>query len=124
MTKSWHISRRTLLKGVGVAMALPFLEAMTPGLVWGAPPARTALPKRVAFFYVPNGVHPREWSPSGAVKDFELSIILKPLAPVKDQLLVMSGLTCDKARANGDGPGDHARAMSAFLTGTQPVKTE
>ncbi len=124
MTKSWHLSRRTLLKGVGVAVALPFLEAMTPGLVWGAPQEKPVPPRRLGFFYVPNGLHPYEWFPKGTGRDFELSTLLKPLEQYRDQMTVLSGLTCDKARPNGDGPGDHARAMSAFLTGTQPVKTE
>ena len=52
--------------------------------------------------------------------DYALTDILKPLESVKDKTLVLSGLTADKARANGDGGGDHARAMAAFLTGAQP----
>src|SRR5262249_59226066 len=50
--------------------------------------------------------------------------IVQPLQPVKDDLLVLTGLTADKARPNGDGPGDHARALGAFLTGCQPRKTD
>jgi hypothetical protein len=111
-----HLSRRTLLKGLGAAIALPWLEAM--GFAAKAP----AAPRRMAFFYVPNGVHMPDWTPS-QVGAFELPAILQPLAPVKDELLVLSGLTCDKARPHGDGPGDHARAMAAFLTGAQPKKT-
>ena len=49
---------------------------------------------------------------------------MQPLAPVKDDLLVLTGLTADKARAHGDGGGDHARALAAFLTGCQPRKTD
>src|SRR5262249_26479230 len=51
-------------------------------------------------------------------------VTVKPLAPVKDDVLVISGLAADKARPNGDGPGDHARALAAFLTGCQPRKTD
>ncbi len=122
---SGKISRRTLLKGLGTAIALPSLEAMMPALSLAASPTvKKAAPRRMAFFYVPNGIHMQDWIPTPEGADFELPDILKPLQPVKDQLLVLSGLTCDKARANGDGPGDHARAMSAFLTGRQPRKTD
>jgi hypothetical protein len=115
------ITRRTLLKGIGTAIALPWLEAMLPASLCAAPAAKS--PRRMAFFYVPNGVMMPDWTPTSEGKDFTLPGTLEPLAPFKDQLLVMSGLTCDKARANGDGPGDHARAMSAFLTGCQARKT-
>jgi hypothetical protein len=119
-----RISRRTALKGLGVSVALPFLDAMTPALSLGATPnpARTA-PRRMAFVYVPNGVNVEHWTPKVEGADFVLPSVLKPLAPFKKQLLVLSGLTCDKARPNGDGPGDHARALAAFLTGCQARKT-
>lgn len=115
------ISRRTVLKGFGTALALPFLDAMLPKLATAASP--TALPKRMAFLYVPNGIHMQDWTPNSEGKLGDLPDILKPLDPFKDRLNVLSGLTCDKARANGDGPGDHARSLSAFLTGRQARKT-
>jgi hypothetical protein len=121
-TKSWHISRRTVLKGMGAAIALPFLEAMMPGIAVAAP-ASKSVPGRLAFLYVPNGVVIPEFKPAIEGAGFELPSILEPLMPFQEDLLVLSGLTCDKARPNGDGPGDHARAMSAFLTGSQPRKT-
>src|SRR5436190_7118849 len=115
------ISRRTALKGLGTAIALPFLES----LAVAAPAAAAAAtaPKRLAFIYVPNGVNMTEWTPkaTGALK--ELTGTLAPLDPFKGYVNVLSGLACDKARANGDGPGDHARAMSSFLTGRQARKT-
>jgi hypothetical protein len=77
----------------------------------------------MAFIYVPNGAHMQDWTPATEGTDYELPHILKPLAPHKDDVLVLSGLTCDKARPNGDGAGDHARASSAFLTGAQARKT-
>jgi hypothetical protein len=113
-----RISRRTLLKGLGVSMALPWLEAMAP-----AAPSAGKPPRRMAFVYVPNGVNVEAWRPATEGSNFALPYTLEPLAPVRDELLVLSGLTCDKARPNGDGPGDHARAMSAFLTGCQARKT-
>lgn len=111
-----------MLKGLGAAIALPWLEAMETGLALAGEPGRAGPPIRMAFCYVPNGVHMDLWTPK-AEGELQLSPLLEPLAAVKDQMLVLSGLTVDKARANGDGPGDHARAMSAFLTGSQPKKT-
>lgn len=117
------ISRRTALKGLGTAIALPFLESLAPATAAAAPTAG-ALPKRLAFLYVPNGVNMPDWTPKGGAGPLgQLTGILKPLNPFKSHLNVLTGLACDKARANGDGPGDHARAMSAFLTGRQPRKT-
>jgi hypothetical protein len=124
MLPNQTISRRTVLKGFGTAVALPLLDAMLPRLaVAGTAPVVKELPLRMAVVYVPNGVNMADWTPKAVGPLTALPSILEPLAPVKDQLLVLSGLTCDKARANGDGPGDHARAMSAFLTGKQPRKT-
>ena len=80
------------------------------------------LPTRLAFLYVPNGVHMPAWRPKevgGGSPDRPRS----SHTPFKDNLMVLTGLTLDKARAHGDGGGDHVRAMSAFLTGRQPRKT-
>ncbi|MDY3557293.1 DUF1552 domain-containing protein [Gemmata sp. JC717] len=114
------ISRRTALKGLGTAIALPFLESFA-----SAAPASVAAaaPKRLAFVYVPNGVNMSQWTPSVTGALSELTGTLEPLNAHKEYVNVISGLALDKARANGDGPGDHARAMSAFLTGRQPRKT-
>jgi hypothetical protein len=122
MSMNRRISRRTVLKGLGTAIGLPVLEAMGPALAFGEP-ARKALPRRMAFVYVPNGKHMAAWTPSALGGDFELPATLAPLKPFRKDLCVLSGLTADKARAHGDGGGDHARAMSAFLTGRQPRKT-
>ncbi len=116
------ISRRTLLKGLGVSIALPTLEAMSPTLMFANTPAASP-PVRMAFVYVPNGINMADWTPRTLGPNFALPRILEPLRPFQQDLLVMSGLTCDKARSHGDGGGDHARAMSAFLTGCQPRKT-
>ncbi len=118
------ISRRTVLKGLGAAVALPWLEAMAPWQALASAPAGAAAPNRLAFLYIPNGVNMAEWRPPAEGPLGALPSILKPLEPVKDHLLVLSGLTADKARPNGDGPGDHARALAAFLTGCQPRKTD
>src|SRR6266540_5367582 len=109
MSKTMRISRRTVLKGLGTAIALPLLDAMLPATALaglGTPVS----PKRMAFFYVPNGINMTEWTPK-SVGALEISPLFEPLKAFKDDMLVLSGLTLDKARANGDGPGDHARAM-------------
>src|SRR5690606_7900917 len=78
----------------------------------------------MACLFVPNGVNVADWTTSTTGYGFQLPPILQPLAGVRDELLVLTGLTHDKGRANGDGPGDHARSASVFLTGAQPRKTD
>jgi hypothetical protein len=111
-----------MLRGLGTAIALPWLESAARA---AAPAVAAAVtpPRRAAFVYVPNGVIVNDWFPKDEGKLGELPEILRALTPFKDSLNVFSNMTLDKARANGDGPGDHARAMSAFLTGRQPRKT-
>ena len=115
-----HLPRRTFLKGMGAAIALPMLDAMTPAF---AAPAAGARPLRLAFTYVPNGVTMAEWTPSADGSSFQFSRVLKPLAPFRDDLLVISGLAQANGNAIGDGPGDHARAAASYLTGVHPHKT-
>jgi hypothetical protein len=124
MLPNQTISRRTVLRGFGTAVGLPLLDAMLPRLaVAGLSAEKKQVPLRLAVVYVPNGVNMDHWRPSAEGPLTNLPSVLEPLASFKDDLLVLSGLTCDKARPHGDGPGDHARAMSAFLTGSQPRKT-
>lgn len=123
MTK--QLSRRTMLRGLGTAIALPALDAMMPRTAFGAAASATLPgPKRLAWLYIPNGVDLPNWLPSTTGADYELSPTLAPLAKFKQKMMVISGLACDKANANGDGPGDHARSQAAYLTGVQPRKTE
>ena len=98
MTHKWQISRRAVLRGLGASMALPTLDAMNPTSMWAGPVEQP--PLRMAFLMVPNGVHIPDWTPTGESYDFELPYILEPLASVKDDLLVLTGLTHDKGRAN------------------------
>src|SRR5262249_56685504 len=88
------------------------------------PAAGTSSPRGVAVCYVPTGVLPSAWTPATMGRDYMLTPTLKPLVEFREDLLVLSGLTCDKARPNGDGPGDHARAMASFLTCRQARKTQ
>src|SRR5437763_16588614 len=112
LTKS--LPRRTVLRGLGTARALPLLDAMLPALSKGA-----AKPvHRFQTFYVPNGMAMEYWSPKGEGSGFELSPILEPLAAYRDQMLVLSGI---KASWNYI----HAGASGSFLTGaTRGGKTE
>jgi hypothetical protein len=105
-------------------MALPTLEAMRPALALaGKAAAESRPPVRMALLMVPNGVHIPDWTPATEGYDFRLPYVLEPLADVQDDLLVLTGLTHDKGRANGDAAGDHARACATFLTGCQARKT-
>ena len=120
---SKQLSRRTVLQGIGASLALPYLEAMNGWTAYGAP-AVAATPKRLAYFYVPNGVHMQDWSPEEVGPGYKMPFLLEStLSKFREDLLVLSGLTVDKARANGDGPGDHARSLSSFLTCRQARKT-
>ena len=123
-----RIHRRTLLRGLGLAVALPWFEAMGGGLLPGASPAFAEDPKdgpplRLSWLFFPNGAHMPDWTPKREGADYKLPWILEPLEAHRQDLLVLSGLAQDQARAHGDGPGDHARSASVFLTGAHPVKT-
>jgi len=120
MTKSLTISRRTLLRGLGTAIALPTLDAMLPNTSFGATPKP---PVRLAFLSVPNGMHMPDWTPDGTGSDFKFKSILEPVAKYRGNALMLSGLTLNGGRALGDGPGDHARCAASFLTGAHPKKT-
>ncbi len=117
------LSRRTVLRGFGVTVALPFLDAMVPALSASRGNGRAV---RMGFVYVPNGVIDLngEWTPSGEGADFEFSEISKGLEPFREHLTFLSGLAQLNGRAGPDGPGDHARAGATFLTGVRPIKTE
>src|ERR1700749_4027486 len=104
------LSRRTILRGLGAAVSLPLLEAMMPAF------ASTASPQRLAFIYIPNGVLMDHWTPSSDAADFELPRILAPLAPHRNNVQILSGLTQNTGRALGDAAGDHARASATYLT--------
>lgn len=123
MTFPFSVSRRTALRGLGISLGLPWFESLVPSAVAASSVAPTP-PQRIGFIFVPNGVHLPDWTPATEGYGYELPFILNPLAPVQDDLMVITGLTHDKGRANGDGPGDHARSASVFLTGAQPRKTD
>ena len=116
-----HLERRTFLRGMGAAIALPMLDAMVPA--FAAPGKAAQAPLRTSFVYVPNGIVMDNWTPKTAGKAFEITRTLQPLEPFRDRMLVISGLMDNNANALGDGGGDHARAASSFLTAAHPKKT-
>ncbi len=111
---------------MGAAIALPFLDAMTPAFGAttriGGPQIKQA-PFRMAFTYAPNGIIMDAWTPAQLGADYQMSRVMAPLAPFRDKLLVLSGLNHHNGEALGDGAGDHARAAASFLTGVHPRKT-
>lgn len=126
MTATRRISRRTVLRGLGTAMALPWLEAMTgrSPVMGGESAGGGDPPPRAVFLFVPNGMHMPDWTPAEEGKLGTLPSILKPIQGHTSSLTVLSGLTLNGGRALGDGPGDHARCVASFLTGAHPHKTD
>src|SRR5258708_6141090 len=112
------LPRRTFLRGMGTAVALPFLDAMVPAFASSAP-AKV----RMAFVYVPNGIDMRNWNPDYEGKLGALPRILKPIEPFKDDILLLGNLTHNTGRALLDGAGDHGRCCGSYLTGIQVKKT-
>lgn len=127
------LPRRTVLRGLGATVALPLLDAMVPALAAAAQTAAAPV-RRIGFTYLPNGVamalNPSSgemadyWTPQGDGRDFELSMILQPLEPLRDRLVVVTGLLQAQAEALGDGAGEHSRATATWLNGVHPKKTE
>jgi len=117
MKADFPISRRTLLRGAGAALALPWLEAMRP--LRAATPAAAADPVRLAVLFMPNGVHPDQWTPNGVGREYGLSPTLEPLADLRDQVHVLTNLW-NAAANTGDG---HYVKTAGLLTGTTITKT-
>lgn len=115
------LDRRTVLKGLGTVVALPFLEKMAPLSALAQSAVRP--PTRMAFLFIPNGVNMEHWRPTGPGALQALPTTLAPLEPVKGSVSVLTGLTQRNAFALGDGPGDHARSTATWLTGVHPKKT-
>ena len=119
MTLGAALPRRTFLRGLGTAVGLPFLDAMTPAFASASAPVT-----RVAFIYTANGVIMRDWTPAETGTGFAFTKTLHPLEPFRDRVLVLTGLAHRNGEALGDGPGDHARAGASWLTGVHPKKTQ
>jgi hypothetical protein len=118
-----HLSRRTVLRGIGTTLALPLLDSMIPALTAQTRTAANPLP-RVGFVYVPHGAVMDKWTPAATGADFELGPILSPLDQHRNQVLVLSNLAHHQADALGDGGADHSRATATWLNGVHAKKTE
>ncbi len=118
------LHRRTVLRGLGTTLALPLLDAMAPALARAQ--SRAKAPTRLSIVYLPNGIMMDKWTPDTEGANFALKPILEPLAPFKDRMLIVSGLSHNEGgRARqGENTGDHARAGASYLSGVHPKKTE
>jgi hypothetical protein len=113
------IPRRTMLRGTGAAISLPLLDAMIPSLTASeATPAAASKLRRIGYVYVPMGFNPKEWTPQGESLD-ELPSSLQPLEPIKEQLVVLTGMELQNAY-----PGSHATSNAAFLSAARAKLTE
>jgi hypothetical protein len=120
-----HLSRRTLLRGAGAAIALPLLDSMIPARTALAQTA--AMPKsRLGCIYIPHGATMDKWTPATAGSNFEFSEILKPLEPFRDRICVVSNLAHGQVAPwvgeDTGGAENHVRAAAVFLSGAHPVK--
>ena len=116
-----HIRRRTFLRGVGVTVAVPLLDAMVPASTALARTAAGPVPRFVGIWH-PHGASPGYWSPLEEGRDFEFSFITKPLEPFRDRTVLISGLDCTAAYSTVDEPGgNHARG-AVFLSGARPKR--
>jgi len=115
-----HLSRRTLLRGVGVSLGLPLLDSMVPAQT---PLARTAATSksRLSCIYVPHGATMDKWTPAADGKAFEFTEILSPLEKFRDRVSIVSNLAHPAAGGVGSDAGaDHARSAAVFLSGVHP----
>jgi len=117
------LSRRTVLRGLGSAVALPLLDAMIPAMTAAAQTPAKAV-RRLGVVYHPNGVIYDQWLPNGVGESFEISPTLMPLQAFRDKLVVVTGLFSDQAEALGDGGGDHSRASGTYLTGVHVRRSD
>jgi len=115
-----HIARRSFLRGVGAALALPMLDSMIPAF---AGPTAGRAPTRLLFEYIPSGATMADWLPAALGRDYEMTRILKPIEAFRGDFSILSGLDNHQGEALGDGAGDHARAGAAYLTGVHCKKT-
>ena len=123
MLNKMSLPRRTFLRGSGVALALPFLDAMVPAATAMARTA-AASPIRLGFIYVPNGQALVNWIPEKVGDGFDFKTILKPLEPLRSHVTVVSGLSNLEAESRGLTTGPHTRCGSVWLNGVRPKRTE
>ena len=113
------LARRTFLRGLGAAVALPVLDAMSPAFAASS----VSKPVRAAWLYVPNGIDMRHWNPGPEGPLGALPKVLESLEPMKNDLMVLSNLTANWGRPLLVGAGDHGRAAAAYMTGVEVYRT-
>jgi hypothetical protein len=116
------MGRRTVLRGMGTALALPLLDAMMTSTRAAEVAAKARM--RLQVIYTPNGMMMQNYMPAQAGEGFVMTPILKPLEPYREKFTVISGLAHKQAEALGDGGGDHGRSCGSYLTGVHVKKTE
>lgn len=121
--RSPRIDRRTILRSAGASLALPLLGAMKPLASAASVASESGAPLRMAWVFFPNGTNAERWFPTGKGSDWALSSSLEPLAECRNDVNILKGLAQVNGQSLGDGPGDHARSASVFLTGAHPYKT-
>ncbi|PYS56043.1 MAG: hypothetical protein DMG13_01495, partial [Acidobacteria bacterium] len=117
-----HLSRRTFLRGAGVTVALPLLDAMLPASTAWAQTAAKPRPRFTAIFF-PHGMAPGYWIPEGEGRLSKLPFIMEPLEPVKDQTVILSGLWCKSAEPPPGTTGADHWVAAAYLCAEKPKKT-
>src|SRR5262245_59859452 len=117
-----HLSRRTVLRGAGVCMALPLLESMIPAATPLAQTAGGASRTRFGAMYVPHGATMYKWTPEKDGANFEFSEILQPLEPFKNYVTVVSDMSHPAAYGSGSATANHNRSAAAFLTGAHALE--
>jgi len=122
-TKPFSLSRRTVLRGLGAAVALPFMESLVPRVARAQSVPFAAPTPRFFGMYVPCGMYMEQLTPTTTGRDYGMTAILEPLLPVKDKVLVVSGLANRPAESDTVGGGGHARGTVTFLTSTYPEHT-
>jgi hypothetical protein len=115
--KERGLARRAFLGGLGTIVALPVLESLVPR----SARADSGFPKRLLYYFVPNGIHMQSWRPATTGADWAITPILKPFEMLKSDIMIVSGL--DNTPARPDAVGDHASGTSAFITCAHALKS-
>lgn len=117
----FHLNRRQWLRAAGVCIGLPWLESLARSNCLAA--EQLGSRQRLAYLYVPNGVNVAQWQVTGSGEQYEFSPTLAPLAKLRKDITVITGLNHENATPGPDGGGDHSRATAVYLTGVRPKKT-
>ena len=119
-----RLSRRTVLRGLGATVALPFLDSMVPALA-SAARNKGVMPRRFTVMYVAHGYSPGYWLPETDGPEYELTMPLQPLAKFRDRMLLLSGIDNEVALQRPEDPrGGHGRMVPGFMCGVHAKPTQ